>query len=200
MADFDTLLPISAISHYLYCPRQAALIHVEQVFVDNVLTIGGDIGHEYVNCEHGETELGVRKEYSLRVYSDQYGLTGIADVVEFPLNAAPLPIDYKHGRIAKWVNHEAQVVAIAFCLEEMLAVTIGKGAIYHIQSRRRRVFEVTEPLRALTRQTIAALHDMLENQIVPSAEYSRKCNRCSLLTVCMPKINSVSYPDIFQPL
>jgi CRISPR-associated exonuclease Cas4 len=200
MHDSDELLPISAISHYLYCPRQAALIHVEHEFADNVLTIGGDIGHENVNRERGETEIGVRKEYSLRVFSDTYGLTGIADVVEFYPNAAPLPIDYKHGRIAQWINHEAQVVAIAFCLEEMMGVRIEKGAIYHIQSKRRRIFEITVMLRDLTKRTIESLQNMLQNQVVPPAEHSAKCNRCSLIAICMPKLVRATAPDIFEPL
>ena len=200
MVDFENLIPISAISHYLYCPRQAALIHVEQVFVDNALTISGDIGHENVNRERGEIDHGVRKEYSLRVFSDNLGLIGVADVIEFQEGCPPLPIDYKHGRISKWANHEAQVAAIALCLEEMLAVKIEKGAIYHIQSKRRRVFEITEALRELTKQTIFALREMIEKQAVPPGEYIKKCYRCSLLKVCMPKIAALSKPDVFQPI
>src|SRR5437016_11305079 len=35
MYDDSELIMISALEHYSYCPRQCALIHVEQIFEDN---------------------------------------------------------------------------------------------------------------------------------------------------------------------
>ena len=39
---------ISAIEHFAYCPRQCALIHVEQTFDENLFTMRGRLAHEGV--------------------------------------------------------------------------------------------------------------------------------------------------------
>lgn len=47
---------ISALEHFSYCPRQCALIHLEQTFDDNVFTARGHLAHEPVDA--GGTEPG----------------------------------------------------------------------------------------------------------------------------------------------
>ena len=42
-------LPLSALEQYAYCPRQAALIHVDGVFTDDVNTVRGYIAHQWVD-------------------------------------------------------------------------------------------------------------------------------------------------------
>lgn len=37
------LVPLSALQHFMYCPRQCALIHVEQIWVENRLTAEGQV-------------------------------------------------------------------------------------------------------------------------------------------------------------
>ncbi|MCS6985494.1 MAG: CRISPR-associated protein Cas4 [Leptospiraceae bacterium] len=200
MMECENYVPISAISHYLYCPRQAALIYNESSFEDNILTVSGSLGHEHVDRPHREIDQGVIREYSLPVYSDKWQIVGIADVVEFPPDGPPLPVDYKHGRIASWKNQEAQVAAIALCLEEMLNVKITTGAIYHIRSKRRRNFQIDERLRELTIKTIEELHNMFKENYLPVGTPSRKCVLCSLQGLCMPKLAVAKIPDVFTPL
>jgi len=196
----NEIIPISAISHHLYCPRQNALIHVEGVFLDNELTTGGNIGHEYVDEERSIRERGMRKETSLRVYSDRLGLSGIADIVEFPDRGPPFPIDYKHGRIASWENHEAQLCAIALCLEEMLNCSVPAGAIFHIQSKRRHEVAFTPELRATTLKSIDEIREVLTHSLMPRAVFSKKCNKCSLRPHCMPGLYDAAAAsrDIFE--
>jgi len=196
------IVPISAISHHLYCPRQNALIHTEGVFQDNALTTSGNIGHQFVDDEKSYMDHGLRKETSYRVFSEQYGISGIADIIEFPINEAPLPIDYKNGKIASWDNQEAQVCAIALCLEEMLDTRINKGAIYHIQSKKRHEFKIEDVLRQKTLQAIEEIRNNLTLNIVPKAVYSkRKCDNCSLYSLCLPKLNADRLIDpIFKPV
>jgi len=186
------IIPISAISHHLYCPRQCALIHVEGIFEENDLTASGRAGHERVDEEKSFVEHGIRKEMSLPVYSDTLGISGIADVVEFPANAPPFVIDYKHGKISSWEPAEAQVTAIVMCLEEMLGCAIPTAAIYHIQSHKRRDFDVDKSLRGIALQAIAEIRESFRNRFVPAAQYSKKlCGRCSLLAQCLPELNSI---------
>ncbi len=181
------IVSISAISHHLYCPRQNALIHTEGVFADNELTVSGNIGHEFVDEEDSYTDHGIKKETSYRVFSEIYGMSGIADIIEFPKGLPPLPIDYKNGKISSWENQEAQVCAIAVCLEEMLNVEIPVGAIYHIQSKKRHEFSLDSFLRRKTLKAVEEIRENLMTNSVPKAAYSALCDNCSLYKFCLPK-------------
>lgn len=197
----NEIVPISAISHHLYCQRQNALIHTEGVFFDNELTISGNIGHEKVDQELSYIDHGLHKETSLRVYSDQYGLSGIADIIEFPETKPPFPIDYKNGRIASWKNQEAQLCAIALCLEEMLNCKVPEGAIYHIKSKKRHLVVFNSELREITLKAISEIRENLVNNYVPKAIYSKKCLRCSLKDLCLPEVNRLTkVKSIFVPI
>lgn len=52
----DDFLMISGIQHFSFCPRQWALIHIDQVWAENVKTMEGNIIHE--NC-HNPDFVGV---------------------------------------------------------------------------------------------------------------------------------------------
>lgn len=196
----NEIVLISAISHHLYCPRQSALIHTEGVFLDNELTVSGNIGHTFVDEEKSYDDHGIHKETSLRVYSDRYGLSGIADIVEFPKKGPPFPIDYKNGRIASWKNQEAQLCAIAICLEEMLGVEVPEGAIYHVQSKKRRTVRFDAELRVITLTAVEEIRSALTSNTVPEARPGKICRRCSLQPLCLPTLGGHSTDDIFRPV
>ena len=65
---------ISALEHYSYCPRQCALIHVEQAFSENVHTMRGQALHARVDQPGWEATPGARIERALPVFSDRLGL------------------------------------------------------------------------------------------------------------------------------
>jgi CRISPR-associated protein Cas4 len=116
-------IPVSALQHWCYCPRQCALIHVEQVFADNLHTLRGQAVHQQVDQPGVETRAGVRVERALPVWSDRLGLIGKADIVEFEADGTPYPVEYKHGSRSKapWIAacDDLQLAAQALCLEEM---------------------------------------------------------------------------------
>ena len=85
-----TPIMLSALQHYSYCPRQCALIHQEQTFDDNVHTVRGHLAHERVDSGESGMEYGVRVERALPLYSEQYGLVGKADAVEFLADGTPI--------------------------------------------------------------------------------------------------------------
>jgi CRISPR-associated exonuclease Cas4 len=195
----DDIIMISAISHHLYCPRQNALIHVEGVFADNERTVSGNLGHEFVDEENELDDHGTHKETSLRVYSDELGIVGTADIVEFPEGGVPFPIDYKNGKIAKWVNHEAQLCAIALCLEEMMDCKIETGAIYHITSKKRHTVHFDEKLRSITLQAITEIRHIFRNNILPEiAEDPKLCVMCSLKELCLPELFKSEKINLFK--
>ena len=138
----DELLPISALQHWAYCPRQCGLIHLEQVFDDNVYTLRGQAVHAKADQPGVETAKGVRVERALPLWHDELGLIGKSDVVEFLPDGTPYPVEYKHGtrRKAGFIAacDELQLAAQALCLEEMTGRPVEEGALFYASSKRRR--------------------------------------------------------------
>ncbi len=178
---------ISALEHYSYCPRQCALIHLEQTFDENIYTLKGHMAHERVDQEITRNEEGVRIERGLPLWSRQYGLTGKADVVEFH-DDVPFPVEYKLGKQRKWQYEAIQVCAQALCLEEMTGYSVPRGAIYYCSSRTRREVEFDTQLRETVAHIAEAVRAMLKNMTLPPAVNDQRCEKCSLIESCLPAI------------
>ncbi len=188
----DDLLPLSALQHFLFCERQCGLIHIEQVWVENLFTAQGRIMHERVDQTGSEKRGRVRFAYGVMIRSLSLGVSGKADLVEFHLQDdglwLPHPVEYKRGRPKKENWDRVQLCAQAICLEEMLAVEIRKGALFYGKQRRRQVVEFDRELREETRQTAIRLHELISSGRTPPANYSKRCESCSLLSVCLPRV------------
>lgn len=179
-------IAISALQHYAYCPRQCALIHVEQVFDDNVYTARGQAVHRLVDTPGYEIKAGVKVDRALPLWSDRLGLIGKADVVEFHPGGAVFPVEFKHGRKREKIHDDIQLAAQAMCLEEMLNTTVTHGAIYHASSRRRREVAITAALRGTVEATINAIREMINARSLPSPANDERCRACSLIDACQP--------------
>ncbi|NJK45756.1 MAG: CRISPR-associated protein Cas4 [Pleurocapsa sp. SU_196_0] len=190
-------IPLSALQHFVYCPRQCALIHVEQSWSENAFTTRGTLAHE--RADSGERELleGVRVLRGLSLYSDRLGLIGRGDVVELLRDGTPFPVEYKSGAKKKPIlgsdglnlltlADDVQLCAQALCLEEMLSRPVPRGAVYHIKSRRRRDVEFTLALRDKTLEVILITHTLLESRDLPEPVNDARCPNCSLIETCMP--------------
>ena len=79
----DDLLPLSALQHLAFCPRQCALIHVEQLWLENRQTAEGRLLHDRVHRGGSEQRGVIRIGYAVRIRSFHLGLIGVADTVEF---------------------------------------------------------------------------------------------------------------------
>ena len=177
---------LSALEHFSYCPRQYALIHIEQAFDHNVHTKRGDAVHERVDEPGLELREGIRIERALPVWSEQYGLIGKCDVVEFDREGIPYPVEYKHGPKRIKAHDDLQLAAQALCLEEMTGKSVRKGAIYHFSSRRRREVQIDETLREKVVQTIAAIREIIRVGKLPKPVNDKRCDQCSLREICQP--------------
>ena len=180
-------IPLSALQHYSYCPRQCALIHVEQAFEENVHTLRGQAVHQRVDEPGFEEKTGVRVERALPVWSERLGLIGKCDVVEFLPDGTPYPVEYKHGPKRTKIHDDIQLAAQAMCLEEMTGKAIPKGAIYHHRSRRRREVEFTPALRAQVEDTAAKVRALLDSGSLPPPLNDARCKECSLKEICQPE-------------
>lgn len=178
---------LSALQHWSYCPRQCALIHIEQVFDENVFTMRGNVAHERVDDPGCETFEGVRAERALPVWSERLGLIGKCDVVEFHPEGRIYPVEYKHGRKREKIHDDLQLAAQAMCLEEMTGKTITHGAIYHHGSRRRREVTITQKLRDMVEEAVYAIRSMIDSGKLPPPVNDARCKECSLIEICQPQ-------------
>jgi CRISPR-associated exonuclease Cas4 len=186
----DQLLPISALQHWLLCPRQCALIHLEQAWAENDLTADGRLLHEKAHDGPDESRAGIRTTRGMSVRSLRLGLSGECDVVEFHADGQVLPVEYKRGKPKAHRADDVQVCAQALCLEEMLGLAEGsiqRACLFYGEHKRRHEVLLDEDLRRLTEQTAGQLHAMIRTRITPQAEYeSAKCDACSLIDHCQP--------------
>lgn len=184
----DEFIPLSALQHYLYCPRQCALIHVEQLWAESRHTAEGRLLHEQADKPRGERRRGVRTATALPLVHAGLRISGIADVVEFhegPDGEQAFPVEYKRGRPKAHRADEVQLCAQALCLEDMLDQAVPHGALFYGATRRRTDVAFDAELRRLTRDTITATRAMLDAGITPTADYSpRRCDACSLIDLC----------------
>lgn len=186
----DTTLepvPLSALQHWSYCPRQCGLIHLEQAFEDNIHTARGQAVHHLVDEPGYEMQAGVKVERSLPLWSERLGLIGKADLVELHPDGTVFPVEFKHGRKRRKLHDDLQLAAQALCLQEMLARPVPRGAIYHASSRRRREVEITPELELLVDQTARAIRAMISAGELPPPVNDGRCRECSLKDLCQPE-------------
>ena len=183
---------ISALQHYLFCPRQCALIHIEQQWLENRLTAEGRILHERVHGGGRESRRTLRVEFDVPIRSLRLGVIGRADIVEFHRQEnglwQPLPVEYKRGRPKKDDTDRVQLCAQALCLEELLDCVVPEGALYYGEKKRRTAVSFDAGLREKTAQTAALLHALLDEGKTPPPQYAERCESCSFLPLCLPKV------------
>ncbi len=180
-------IPIPALQHWAYCPRQCGLIHLEQAFEDNVHTARGQAVHHLVDDPGYAMKSGVKVERALPLWSDRLGQVGKADLVEFRQDGSIYPVEFKHGRKRQKIHDDIQLAAQAMCLEEMLGRHVAVGAIYHASSRRRREVAIAPELHQRVESTINAIRAMLRSVMVPRPANDERCRECSLRDICQPE-------------
>lgn len=186
----DEQLPISALQHYAYCPRQFALIHVERVWAENRFTAEGRILHERVDSGDAETRGSTRYERSVGLLSYTHGLTGKMDLLEIEDRTPPVyrPVEYKRGKpkIDDW--DRIQLCAQGLCLEEMKETIVSEGAIWYWEVRKRETVTFNNALRKATIECIDAARQLIEEGRTPLPISDRKrCRACSLADTCQPQ-------------
>ena len=191
MPDNADYLMLSALQHYAFCPRQFALIHIEQVWAENRFTAEGNILHERVDTGVHEQRGEVRYERGVLLESRRYRIRGKMDLLEIAQGDNPeyLPVEYKRGKPKMQDWDRIQLCAQAFCLEEMRSVTVSKGAIWYWEARRRENVVFDNRLRDETRRIITAAHELKASAKTPPPTGDKKrCRACSLFDLCEPNL------------
>jgi len=180
------MLPLSALQHLLFCPRQCALIHLEQAWAENRFTVEGNLLHERAHDGPDESRPGVRITRGLPLRSERLGLSGQADVVEFHQDGTIVPVEYKRGKPKADDSDRVQLCAQALCLEEQFERTLEEGFLFYGKRQRRTVVAFDPELRATTEDTVRRLHELIASRATPPAVREKKCDSCSLERVCLP--------------
>lgn len=194
-------LQLSGLQHFSFCRRQWALIHLEQLWAENLRTAQGRLLHEKAHDAGASEKRGdLLILRDLRVFSPSLGVSGACDVVEFRAdeNGAPLagrsglwqpyPVEYKRGAPKQTDADRLQLCGQALCLEEMLCYAIPAGALFYGETRRREEVSFTEELRAAVRAMLGEMHDLARRGYTPKVKPGRHCNACSLKDGCLPAL------------
>lgn len=188
----DDSLPMSALQHFLFCPRQCALIHLERQWVENTYTAEGRVFHERTDNLSSGRRRGVRTITSMPLRSKLYNIHGVADVVEFhgdSVGETPYPVEYKRGKPKSHQADEVQLCAQALCLEEMFDVLVPKGALFYGEKRRRSEVCIDRDLRELTLRVIGDTAAMFKVRTTPPPLKNQKpCRHCSMREICQPEL------------
>lgn len=195
----DEPLMISALQHFVFCRRQWALIHVEQLWKDNVRTVEGNLMHQRAHDEKQiEKRPGLITMRGLRVHSRRLNVTGICDVVEFRQQEdgislpgyeghwQPYPVEYKRGRPKTHDADELQLCAQAMCLEEMLLCSVPEGSLYYGEPRRRTGVAFSTDMRQRVETLLAEMHQHMQRGYTPRPRQTKSCQACSLRDLCLP--------------
>lgn len=201
----NDLLMLSGIQHIAFCERQWALIHVEQQWKENLLTVEGQFLHERSDdpfeTEKRDNTITLR---AVPLVSFKIGLYGRADVIEFaradghendsveiknyPGRWKPIPVEYKRGKPKPDQCDEIQLCAQAMCLEEMYCIEIPEGYLYYGKTRHRHQVSFDERLREEVKNYSERMHELYVKGITPLSEYKPYCKSCSLIDICLPKL------------
>jgi CRISPR-associated exonuclease Cas4 len=198
-------LQLSGIQHFAYCPRQWALIHLEQQWNENLRTFEGRVLHERVHDSASSEKRGyVLTVRGMQVFSRTLGISGECDVVEFhqskagvPLHGRKglyltIPIEYKRGKPKEHDADRLQLCAQAICLEEMLVCEISQGYLFYGEIRRRTEVLFDAELRQKATKMFAQMHEYATRGYTPKVKPNKGCNACSLKDICVPELNKSS--------
>lgn len=197
----ERYLQLSGLQHFAFCRRQWALIHIENLWKENLRTVEGDLLHQRA---HDASQRELRGELlisrNMRVFSDNLGVSGSCDVVEFKKSETgvalygtegkyqPYPIEYKRGSPRMDNANHLQLCAQAICLEEMLCCDIPEGAVYYGETRRREKVIFTEELRQEVKSALEEMNQLYMRGYTPKVRPGKFCNACSLKDLCLPKL------------
>lgn len=199
----EEFLMLSGLQHFIFCRRQWALIHLEQQWAENVKTVEGQIVHERchdIDFKESRGDLLIVRGLYIKSYS--LGLSGQCDVVEFRKRKDNkgvflfgregtfnvYPVEYKRGKIKSGNEDIFQLCAQALCLAELFGCDVPEGALYYAETRRREKVKFTEELCDEVKAAVVEMHDYYRRGYTPKVKISRKCQRCSLKEICLPKL------------
>jgi CRISPR-associated exonuclease Cas4 len=197
----EDFLQLSGLQHFAFCRRQWALIHIEQLWAENIRTVEGELMHDKAHdADFTEKRGNIITVRDMRVFSRTLGISGACDIVELISNSKGIsvngregkytirPVEYKHGKPKESDMDEIQLAAQTMCLEEMMCCCIDTGMMYYGEIRRRISVNIDDKLRTRVKECCQEMHELYEREYTPKVKPSKKCNACSIKNLCLPKL------------
>ncbi|EKQ70616.1 CRISPR-associated protein Cas4 [Leptolyngbyaceae cyanobacterium JSC-12] len=182
----EDYLPLACLNAWEYCPRRFYLEYVLGEWADNEHTVLGNHLHRNINeatiLQEGDTRI-YQQQW---VWSDRLLVSGVIDAVE-ECNGSLIPVEYKKGKMGKYLNDHFQLCAAGLCLEERTGQQIAYGEIFYHANRRRERVLLTAQLRQATEEAIAAAQLAVTQPIPAPIDHRKKCMACSLRGICLPE-------------
>lgn len=180
-------LPISMLNQLAYCRRRFYYAYVWGEEDVNAALLEGQLMHDRVHAPGVEHEADQTVRRRVAIWSDRLRLTGFTDLIE-ERDGEYVPVEYKRGRMGRWLNDHIQLCAQALCLEERSGRTIQRGQIFYWGSRRRETVAMTPELRARTESAVIDAFTLAATTRIPEPlDHPAKCRDCSLQPICLPQ-------------
>lgn len=194
----DEYLLISGIKHFKFCRRRWALVHIEQQWDENALTVSGHLMHERVHDSSFTEKRGrLLLSRGMPIRSDRLGISGVCDMVELirdeehgvEINGREgkylvNPVEYKHGRPDD--SDIWQLCAQVICLEEMFVTDIPKADIYYGELHARKTYDMTDELRHEVEDAVTEMNALMKRGYTPKVKSQKACRSCSMFDICQP--------------
>jgi CRISPR-associated protein Cas1 len=191
----EELIPVRALSNYIYCPRLFYLQHVEGVFIADKATAEGTALHRTVDTptELPPGEAPPKTLRSLHLDSPTLGITGVIDICYENEGGIDI-VDHKRGS-ARRDEHEERVVkewdAVQVVAQSLLAeengLKVRSASVFYAADRRRVPVELSVESKTRCIETIRSIRSSLDQgTIPPPLKRDWRCSYCSAYPVCLP--------------
>lgn len=135
-----------------------------------------------------ERRSHVVKQFNVRLYSDELGLSGMLDMLLIVEDEA-IPVDFKDGSFARGevvaLHHKYQLIGYGLLVEACLRKKAMRGFIHSIEEGKAKSVNFSEGAKMFLRGKIRKMHEMIINEILPhpTPHYVR-CRECEFRPVC----------------
>ena len=189
-------ITLNSLEHFCFCKYQWWLLYSENEWLSNVHTTLGDIVHSRVDIpSFVEKRKNVLVKRSVPIYSNNFNLYGIADLVEYIKQDNKISkinvVEYKKGKPQEngsvQVYDGLQLYAQMCCLREIHNCEVH-GFIYYASIKRRVELKDEEYFNDLLTKTLAEMRQYIKNQTIPPKNISKQCKSCSMYEICLPNL------------
>ena len=192
----DTIITISDVLEYLFCPRFIYYMHcldIPQHEDSRFKVIKGREVHDekrITNTEYLRKKLGVvKKEINVFIASKNHHIKGIVDEILFLDDGTAAPFEYKYAEFKDTIfqTYKFQLVLHAMMIKENYKIDVKKGFICFTRSNNHIeeiVFTEKEFKKAIA--IIGEILEIIDKGFYPGkSKYKNKCIDCCYSNICV---------------
>ena len=177
----NKFLPLSFIAEYTYCPRSSyhLLVDAPKSREENEFIQSGRDAHLKVDEGYKASKSSKKVETSVRIFSEEFGISGKADILEFYEYGEIIPVELKRGKKRVSSIHQTQLALMALCLQEMFPKNyVNQGAVFSTQDRHKEKIIFSPELLKSAKDLANTLANKTLNGLDPRMFPLQKDERC----------------------